>query len=88
MNDLIEDVTAYAKREAARQERAATLRRQLCAAVDNHHMEQEALEWLLMRLGLSDEIDRLARSYVTFGEFTQRQWKFLHALMEGRSTAT
>lgn len=88
MSDSNDFETPYQRRQAAREQRTASLRRQFSATVDDHHSDSLILEWVEMRLGTSEQIDMLAKSFVMFGEFTMRQRKLLTALMQSRSTAT
>ena len=88
MNDQNEFITPNQRRQAVRDERSAKLRRQFLAAVEEHAIEQKALEYMLLRMEFSDEIANLAESYVRWGQFTWRQWRFIIARMEGKSTAT
>lgn len=88
MSDQSELVTPYDRRQAVRNERTSALRRQFLAAVEEHSLDNKILCWMLGQLSTSEEIANLAQAYVHWGQFTQRQWRFLRARYEGRSTAT
>jgi hypothetical protein len=91
MSEQNEFITPNQRRQQGRELRSAELIRRFIATEAEHlrpFADKLAMDWLRRHIGLSEEADNLATSYIMHKDFTQRQLRFIRARMERRSAAT